>query len=345
MIVQITSNTSRTTLVQKAQAILSHRYKLLPGQRVLVIYDGPKERIGKSFAQAARRIGAKVDVFRLRKNRFSAQTQKSLSQKISTGKYSFFINMLEGRGEEIQARSILMKSQMAAQQEKGGAIAHGPAFEENMLLLEVDYQDMNQTAERVRRSLTGGSEVTISTHLETNLRFSILGREIWDDVIPKKHDWTNLPCGEVFCPPIEDSANGVLMADGSVGGSFIGLLPQPLRFEIVKGRIVNMCWLNEPAANSEFLKKIREALFQDEGANVLCELGIGVAPYPLSGILLQDEKVAGHIHIAFGENDFFGGKNKSKSHIDFLVKKPEVEIVYSSHKPSQIIMREGKLRI
>jgi leucyl aminopeptidase (aminopeptidase T) len=310
-----------------------------------VIYDGPKEMIGKSFVHAARRIGAKVDVFRLRKNRFSDQTLNSLSKKISTGKYHLFVNMIEGRGEEIQARSILMKSQMAAQQEKGGAIAHCPAFEEIMLRLEVDYPEMNRTTNRVRRSLTGGSKVSILTQLGTNLRFSILGREIHDDVLPKKHDWSNFPCGEVFCAPIEETANGVLIADGSVGGSFIGLLPQPLRFKIVNGRIASMRWLNNPAADSKLLKKIREALFQDEGASVLCELGIGVAPYPISGILLQDEKVAGHIHIAFGMNDFFGGANKSESHIDFLVKKPEVKVNYFGRKPSQIILCEGKLEV
>lgn len=52
-----------------------------------------------------------------------------------------------------------------------------------------------------------------------------------------------------------------------------------------------------------------------------------------SGSVLEDEKVEGTFHLAFGHNDFFGGRIKDKFikggkkclHLDLVMKKPEFE--------------------
>jgi len=330
-------------LIANAQAALRYRYGLTAGQRVHVIYDASKQSIGKTFVQAARQLGAKADIFHLRSRRFSAKSWERIIGNIESGDYDLFINVIEARIEETKDRMRLMEIQKSA----GAKVVHCPNIEESMLMIEVDYQKMIIDAKKLMGALRSSVGVNITTSLGTDLEIAVAGRKFHNDVIPKENDWGNFPCGEVFCAPIEDSANGTLIADGSAGG--FGILPQPLRFEIENGRINRLSWLDRPSANASLLKKIKKTLTQDDHAGMIGELGIGLAPYPISGNPLQDEKVAGTIHIAFGNNVFFGkefgGKNKSKSHVDFIVESPELIISYPNQKSSRSIIKDGYLLI
>jgi len=338
MIAQPTS-TKRTSLIQNAQAILRQRYRLRAGQKVLVFFDVPKESIGKIFAAAARRIGANVDTIRMGKKRFTPQFHQRIAEQFKAGGYDLFINALEALLTETDDRLRMVRD---GQMPAGGGIAHAPGIEESMLEIKVDYKKMDEDARKLLAALKHADEARVKTALGTDLRIGIQGRKFHDDATLRKNSMGNFPGGEAYCAPIEDRAEGVMIADASVGNG-IGILPQPLRFEVEKGKIVEMGWLYHPAANSRLLRKIRETLFQDAGASIVGELGIGLAPYPICGNLLQDEKVAGTIHVAFGNNDFFGGKNTSKSHVDFLVRDPELTIIYGGGRPPRVIMFEGQL--
>jgi leucyl aminopeptidase (aminopeptidase T) len=46
----------------------------------------------------------------------------------------------------------------------------------------------------------------------------------------------------------------------------------------------------------------------------------------LTGKIIEDEKKLGTLHLGFGMNIDFGGKNESKTHNDFLVLNPTLEI-------------------
>ena len=56
---------------------------------------------------------------------------------------------------------------------------------------------------------------------------------------------------------------------------------------------------------------------------IVAELGIGTNEKALlCGNTLEDEKVYGTVHIAFGTNTSFGGKNKADCHMDGIILKP-----------------------
>lgn len=60
-------------------------------------------------------------------------------------------------------------------------------------------------------------------------------------------------------------------------------------------------------------------------AALVAEFGIGTNDRAvLSGLILEDEKVMGTIHIAFGDNKSMGGSVRVASHLDGLVKEPTV---------------------
>ena len=56
---------------------------------------------------------------------------------------------------------------------------------------------------------------------------------------------------------------------------------------------------------------------------MVAELGIGTNDEAiLSGVILEDEKLYGTVHVAFGTNTSFGGTNKADCHYDGIILKP-----------------------
>lgn len=332
------SSVDKISVLGNIQSSLGRKHFAQPNKRVLIIHDMQKAKIGNNFVCAIRNLGAEVDVFIIGENRFLGDTYRDITQKIISGNYSVLINIMESRVEEIADRQRLINIELNS----NAAIIHCPGIEESMLSIQIEYDEMLNKAKQLLDSFSGATELMLTTALGTELSITIKDRPLHDDVLPKEKGISNFPFGEVYCAPVEDSVNGTLIADGSAGS--FGLLPQPLRFEVKNGRTVDLCWLHNPHENADLFKKIRRALFQDDWANVVGELGIGLAPYSICGNILQDEKVAGTIHLAFGKNTFFGGQNKSNSHIDFLVRSPEL-IVHYPDCPPLTIMRAGQLLI
>jgi len=151
---------------------------------------------------------------------------------------------------------------------------------------------------------------------DTDLSFSIQGRTaVIDDA---KY---NLPGGEAFTAPIDDSATGTIYFDLP---AIYGKEVTDVRLTFDKGVIVNY----SASKNDSFLKEMIET---DEGSKRLGEFGIGAN----RGIgrftkrILFDEKMAGTIHLAIGDAyKECGGVNKSAVHWDMI----------KTMKPGKILM-------
>ena len=77
-----------------------------------------------------------------------------------------------------------------------------------------------------------------------------------------------------------------------------------------------------------------------KNARNIAEFGIGTNDSAkLSGVILEDEKVKGTVHIALGNNVSMGGKVNVPIHLDGVMKKPTVYL------DNKILMKNGKLLI
>lgn len=159
---------------------------------------------------------------------------------------------------------------------------------------------------RLIERLEQAREVRI-TAPETDLTLSIEGRKFLNGDGKK-----NMPCGEVFTGPVEDSANGHVYfgIPVAVGGREVSGVR--LRFE--DGRVVEA----SAEKGEEYLHSMLDA---DEGARYLGELGIGTnygIPWATRNILF-DEKLGGTVHLAVGRSYAqTGGKNDSSVHWDLI---------------------------
>jgi len=142
---------------------------------------------------------------------------------------------------------------------------------------------------------------------KTDLSFSIAGRK-W--LVDDGH--INMPGGEIYTTPVEDSINGCIYFD--TPAVFGGRLIHDIR----------LCWENgilveaTASVNQDFLNSI---LNIDSGASSIGEFAFGLNPklrYFCKDLLL-DEKIGGTIHIALGRAyPETGGVNKSAIHWDIV---------------------------
>jgi aminopeptidase len=137
----------------------------------------------------------------------------------------------------------------------------------------------------------------------TDLRLSLAGRS---GAIDDGH--LNVPGGEVFYSPVEDSAEGEIVFDVP-GVGFEGV-----RLVFRGGEVVE-------ASASFGQDRVDGSLATDEGARRLGEFGIGCnegITRPVRNVLF-DEKMAGTIHLALGDGfPQLGGQNRSGLHWDLV---------------------------
>lgn len=135
----------------------------------------------------------------------------------------------------------------------------------------------------------------------------------------------NVPSGEAYIAPLEDGTNGEIVIDGSMVS--MGLLEEPLYVTMKDGKITDL----------KGDKGQLGILFESEENHTIAELGIGTNPAArLIGVILEDEKIFGTVHVAFGTNKSFGGVTTATCHLDGIVLKPTLYL------DDKLIMKEGE---
>lgn len=122
---------------------------------------------------------------------------------------------------------------------------------------------------------------------------------------------SNMPSGEVFSAPIEDSVNGKIYF--SYPGLYMGKDIEGVSLEVKDGEVVS--WSAEKG------KEVLDKVFAIPGARKWGEVAIGTN-YNIQRTtrnILFDEKIGGSIHMAVGQAyKQCGGKNESTVHWDLI---------------------------
>mgnify|MGYP001566748088 CR=1 FL=1 len=217
---------------------------------------------------------------------------------------------------------------------KGARIASMPGITIEMMkrALNISFNEINTINEKLIKKLKNKNKIKITTKKGTNIEFYTKGRKwIGDDgIYTKKGAFGNLPAGEVFTAPLEGKTNGTIVVDASVGG--IGKVDKNIRIDVKNGFIVNM---QGGKVVNQFKKSLKNKLYKN-----VAELGIGTNyKARITGNVLEDEKVAGTCHIAFGNNKHFGGKVDVPFHVDVVIKKPTI------YADGILVMKDGNVKL
>lgn len=219
--------------------------------------------------------------------------------------------------------------------EAGVRIATLPGVTEEMLarVMSADMEPLRRRGGALAEILTRGMEARITCANGSDLRLGLGDREAIPDAGELTHPgaFGNLPFGEGFIAPVEGTAEGRLVVDGTIAG--IGRVREPVELTVEEGHLTAAT-----GAAGELLLGMLTA-HGEAGTNV-AELGIGTNERAkLTGELLEDEKILGSCHVAFGASAAIGGAVQVPVHLDCVVMRPEVSV------DGEPIVRDGELLV
>jgi leucyl aminopeptidase (aminopeptidase T) len=217
------------------------------------------------------------------------------------------------------SRSLSHTRARKAASEAGARGATLPGVTEDMLarLMATDFPLMAARSRAVAALLTEAGEAHVTCPRGTDFRVDLTGREgIADDGdLREPGAFGNLPCGEGFISPL--TGEGTIYAATL---ATLGLPEAPVRLTVEGGRLAD--------AGGEWGARwagLLDAAGTD-GRN-LAELGVGTNERAtLTGLILEDEKMLGTVHVAFGASAGIGGTVAVPVHLDCLVEEATLDV-------------------
>jgi leucyl aminopeptidase (aminopeptidase T) len=284
-----------------------------PGEEVLVICNPVTEEIGALMRIEAQGDGADATLAVIsERDSHAAEPPAPVAAAMAAA-------------DVVLAPTIQSLSHTAARKaasEAGVRIATLPGVTEEMLarVMSTDLGQLGKRGRAVASALTKGSAARVTCPNGSDLLLGLEGRTAIPDAgeLKRRGAFGNLPCGEGFIAPVEGTAEGTLVIDGSIAG--VGLLETPVELTVHEGHLVDATG-PEGAKLMELL-----TVHGPDGTNV-AELGIGTNEEAiLTGNILEDEKIFGSAHVAFGASAAIGGTVQVPVHLDCVVLEPTVEV-------------------
>lgn len=283
------------------------------GERVLLVTDAGKQGIARQFLDVAEELGHAADLVSIPIPEVNGvEPPAAVAEEMLAADVIFIIT----------TKSLSHTLARANSTNKGARIATMAGVTEDILrrFSEVDLLQMKARTNMFADILDQGTQVLVTSKKGTELAFSIAGRIAHGrkaSIFDQPGYWGNIPCGEAFIAPIEDSVNGKLVIDASIAG--IGLVDSDAIFSIEQGKVID---IEGGSAARRF-----EALLDDSAKRQVAEFGIGTNDKAqITGTTIEDEKVFGTCHVAFGNNRFFGGTNQIDFHVDCVMRAPTIVV-------------------
>ncbi len=283
------------------------------GEEVLVICNPATQELGALFRTCAQDCGGETTLVVI------AERESHAAEPPTT----LAAAMLEA--DVIVAPTIQSLSHTAARKaatEAGVRVASMPGVTEEMLarVMSADMVKLRERGELVSQALSDGAEARITCSHGSDLRLGLEGRTAIPDagVLTEPGAFGNLPCGEGFIAPVEGTAEGTLIIDGSIAG--VGMVEAPVSLTIRDGHLAE-------ATNAEGVRLLELLNAHGPDGTNVAELGIGTnEAATLTGNVLEDEKILGTAHVAFGASAAIGGTVQVPVHLDCVVREPTVEV-------------------
>lgn len=296
-----------------------------PGERLLVLADTEKRRIGEVLFEEGRRLGLRALLLVMEPTGVNgAEPPEAVAEAMK-------------RADLVVCPTAFSLTHTRARKEaaaRGARVATMPGITEEMFVagaITADYTEVAALSERLARLLDRAEEARLEKDGRV-LALSLRGRQgvASSGLLRAPGAAGNLPSGEAYIAPVEGSARGRLLIDGSLAG--IGLLRGPLEVTVEEGLAVRF---EGPDA-----ARAQELLGPGREARNVGELGIGTNPKArLSGTVLEDEKVYGTVHVAFGSNAGFGGTVEAGVHLDGVVLRPTLRL------DGRPVVRDGRILV
>ncbi|MFH0986656.1 MAG: aminopeptidase [Candidatus Micrarchaeota archaeon] len=295
-----------TSVQEIADIVIEKCMAMKRSEKVLIIYDKTTDEIASALHISAELRSDDVMMIKIKPTgehgaeppAVVAKAMREADVVICPTKYSL---------THTSARKLASK--------RGVRVVTMPGITNEMFLraVNVDYDEVTELNGKIAKLMREAKAVRITSSSGTDFHFKNEGaRTIEDDtgIFRTKGIYGNLPAGEVFTAPLEKTGAGVIVID-QMGGECA-----PKTKALVR---------NGAVQDIEGDPAFRKKMWKHKNARMIAEFGIGTNPKAaLTGNVLEDEKVKGTCHVAFGSNFDFGGKIRASVHWDAIIIAPTI---------------------
>ena len=311
-------------LDQAVRAVVRDCLGVREGEEALVICNPATQSIGEAMRNEAADAGADAVLTVIsERGSHAAEPPRTVAEAMASA-------------DVVLAPTVQSLSHTASRKrasEAGARIATLPGVTEEMLarVMSADMAELRRRGGEVARRLDAASEAQITSAGGTDLRLDLSGRTAIPDAgeLTDRGAFGNLPCGEGFIAPA--GGHGTLVIDGSLAG--VGKATDPVVLEVEAGHLTS-------ARGGQGMAFMELLTAHGEDGTNLAELGIGTNEKAiLTGNILEDEKILGTAHVAFGASAAIGGNVQVPVHLDCVVMKPSVTL------DGEPLVRDGELLV
>lgn len=298
-------------LDRAVHAVVNQCLGVQAGEQVLVVADTETRRMGNIMREEALKAGADAVVTIMEPREVDGQEPPSTIAGAMAAADVFIVPT---------SRSLSHTKARKAATDAGARGATLPGVTEDILarLMACDLPTLQRRSRALAELLTHSDEAHFTCPNGSDLRLDLFARTgVSDDGdLARPGAFGNLPCGEGFISPC--GGDGVMYATSLAG---VGLASGvPARLTVTDGELVDA----EGAEGERLLRLLRDA--GPHGPN-LAELGVGTNERAgLIGNLIEDEKILGTLHVAFGSSAGFGGTVRVPIHLDCVVLSPTLDV-------------------
>jgi len=290
-------------LQRSALTVVRDCLAVKPGEDVLVVADDATRDIAQALRDAARAQGADA-VLTVMDERETDGSEPPPTVAAALAAADVFLAPTSRSLSHTQARKA------ACDAGARGATLPGVTADMLARVMDADMGLVRARSRAVATLLDAADTARLRCPLGTDLAFDLTGRAgLPDDGdLSEPGAFGNLPCGEGFIAPLR--GRGQLYATSVAA---VGLADPPALLMVESGRLTGGFG---PAADA-LLSRLRA--HGELGTN-LAELGVGTNERAtLTGNVLEDEKILGTVHVAFGASAGIGGTVSVPIHLDCVV--------------------------
>jgi len=293
-----------TGLARAVRSVVRTCLAVAPGEDVLVVVDEPLQDVGEALRREAQdaQADAVLAVMSVRENH-GVEPPPPIAAALAA--CDVFIAPA--------SRSLSHTRARKAATDNGARGATMPTVTADMLtrLMDIDFDVLRARSRAIAEVLSAADEARVTCPRGTDLHLDLEGREgiVDDGDLAAPGAFGNLPCGEGFIAPAGGEGT---IATRSLAS--IGLVQgHPAHLTVMGGRLIKAA-----GAEGERLYELLTGA-GEQGTN-LAELGVGTNERArLTGNILEDEKMLGTVHVAFGASAGIGGTVAVPIHLDVMV--------------------------
>jgi leucyl aminopeptidase (aminopeptidase T) len=295
-------------LYHAAEKAIVQALALKEGEQFLLVTDKQKMEIAEALAYWAKKLGVETTTYLMAETLRPITEPTTLFQMLCA-KASAMAYMLDARIEEKPFRGYMVKAGVA-----NNRICMMPGLTRDMMerLVNIDFHELDAFGRKLMEKLADSENILVENAEGTQIEFSVKGRKWKNDNgdISRNGMHGNLPAGEIFTAPVEESFSGRLvisLIDDKLGKGIM---------EFEKGRLMS--------CEGSGIEEIVGLIGEDDTGRIIGEFGIGTNPKAkICPNMLEAEKAFGTAHFAIG--DSYGiGINTSHHHYDALVDKVSI---------------------